>query len=653
MATRVDFMRRQLRAARRARLVGILVPLLWALLSAAVSAVLVIVGFGLWTLALEIDVRRIPDSLLAWAFGLSLGVTLLAAVGIILYGFRLSKLPGERIARLLGAERALGEPARKLLNVVEEMAIASGMPVPTLYVLDWQLSVNALAAGSAPANAVVVLTRGCRNDLTRDELQAVVAHCLSRIVQGDTRADGYRLGLNRAFGVLDRYLGLCFGGGIGVPSWRKRLATLEQEREWLYYIVLFVSFIAWLWMLPLVLAYLVCWGGSVAARGVQALVLRNRSLVADAAAVQFTRNPAGLVGVFRRLLEGRGGVLTGNQTASEMAHMFFVSPKTPAWLRTHPRLAERIELTLQDAPELARQGGEPAEAEIGVVAAVTGLVQAYQGPMPGVFSLDGPVGGRTAVTVEAVRKNLDSIPKALREKLDDSFGASACVLALLMDKDEAVRKRQRQLIEQLRPPVWRKDLEEFEGLVRSLEPKLRLPLLELCIPALRDLTPEKRAVLLQCVDALVLADSRTSMFEFLLAFLLERYEAGFDGPPPPERALTDHELHAQARVLLGALARCGTLDEAGQAAAFSAGAAVLGPAVSLGGTPTPDEIGFDRLGHAMTLVSHCSGVQRNQLWKACMACVLFDGKVRPQEADLVRVLGRGLGIPVPATAGEE
>src|SRR5512146_3419209 len=121
------------------------------------------------------------------------GVAAVTGVGTAWHAMRLSAGGGAAVAELLGGtpvDRQATDPAeRRLVNVTEEMALAAGLPVPRLYVLQGETGINAFAAGYTPGHAVVAVTRGALDRLTRDELQGVVAHELSHVLNADTRID--------------------------------------------------------------------------------------------------------------------------------------------------------------------------------------------------------------------------------------------------------------------------------------------------------------------------------------------------------------------------------------------------------------------------------------------------------------------------------
>ena len=257
---------------------------------------------------------------------------LLAAVGTLAVialgsGFKTLELAqgGSSVATMLGgrlvAPTTTDPDERKLRNVVEEMAIAAGVPVPQVYLLPEEQGINAFAAGHSTSDAVVAVTAGAVRLLTRDELQGVIGHEFSHILNGDMRLNLRLMGI--VFGIL------CLAV-IGRVLLYTRSRSSKDKNP-----------------LPLLgLALIVIgWIGVFFGRLIQAAVSRQREFLADASSVQFTRNPAGLAARSRKI----GGLSFGSKLeaahAEEASHMFFGNGMSESFfhlMETHPPLAERI-----------------------------------------------------------------------------------------------------------------------------------------------------------------------------------------------------------------------------------------------------------------------------------------------------------------------
>ena len=241
---------------------------------------------------------------------------------------------GETVAQMCGGERIdqdAREPAeRRLLNIVQEMAIASGVAVPPVYVLRDEAGINAFAAGYAPNQAVVAVTRGALEQLNRDELQAVIGHEFSHILNGDMRLNV------RMIGVL---AGILFIGAIGQFLMRMTGETRDSSKETgKLQLVLFLAGLA-----LLAVGYV---GRIVLGRLIKAAVSRQREFLADASSVQFTRNPDGIAGALATIGGLKDGSRIQHRHAETFSHMFFAE-SVNLWFSslfaTHPAIEERIE----------------------------------------------------------------------------------------------------------------------------------------------------------------------------------------------------------------------------------------------------------------------------------------------------------------------
>ena len=312
----LDFFDAQVRARRNTGLLVFLFVFAWL-------ATIVLADVGL-ALALSVD----PVALLLPVAGL---VTLVVLSGSAFHAVRLAAGGGDAVARMLGGravDRQTTDPAeRRLVNVVEEMAIASGLPVPRLYVLDGESGMNAFAAGFTPDRSVVAVTRGALDGLDRDELQGVVAHELSHVLNADTRLSTRLMAMVGGLTVLALLGRILLRGGDGRGKGRGMVVGAG-------------------------LALLVA--GSIGAffgRLIRLAVSRQREFLADAAAVQFTRNPGGLSRALGKI--GQQGSRLSTPEALEASHLFFaegVGGFLSSFLSTHPPLEERIRRITQGEP---------------------------------------------------------------------------------------------------------------------------------------------------------------------------------------------------------------------------------------------------------------------------------------------------------------
>jgi Zn-dependent protease with chaperone function len=553
---------------------------------------------------------------------------------------------GGSIAVDLGGERVTGlerDPLkRRLHNVVEEMAIAAGLPVPEVYVLENEPGINAFAAGLQPSNAAIAVTRGALERLSRDELQGVVGHEFSHILNGDMRLNARLMGY--VFGLVAVSMAgrlLLRGGAYGG-------ARVRGSRRGGGGGALLAAGLA-----ILVLGSI----GVLAGRILQAAVSRQREALADAAAVQFTRNPTGLANALKRIAASPLSSAVRSVRREEIGHMLFASGRRSlaGLMATHPPVANRIRaLDPQwrpgDPPPPAPPAPEPVAP-----ASQHGAGTAQRGPMPGIPGLPGFPGLEPAAAMAMVglvdlvmaERLLAQVPDAVHQAVLEPEGAGITVLALLLDRAPALRASQLAVLEArlgahlaARVAAAAEDLED-------LDPALRLVLLDLASPALRHLPEAYRDNLVHLAQRLIELDGVISPHEAAFASALEsRLSPEADGKPDPEGALA----------MLALLARAGHEQDDAAKAAWLQGAAAL----RAGDFALPDPLpGFedidararaDSASHAPRLAA-MEERQRRVLMEAMAKVASHDGVVRPRELQLLRAAATALNCPMPPLEG--
>ncbi len=568
---------------------------------------------------------------------LHVGLLTLAVVGgASLY--RISQLSGggRVVAEGLGGRLLHSDSKapleRKILNVVEEMAIASGIPTPPVYFLDHEEGINAFAAGFSPSDAVIGITRGCAQQLSRDELQGVVAHEFSHIMNGDMR-------LNiRLMGVL---YGILVIGMIGFFLLRSSLwagAVSRRNSKDNSTLVMVAGGVA-----LMALGFL----GTLFGNLIKASVSRQREFLADASAVQFTRNPDGISGALKKIGGFEAGSHLESPAAPESSHLFFgqaLSSGFNSLFATHPPLAERIKIldpSWQGAmTEISREAAPSAGG------ATAGFAGGGSAPAFAGSAVDQMGRISTAHLDYAVQLLLE-MPSAVKEAAHDPYAARAVVYALLMDVDPESRKLQLEILaakgERGVPELTHKLLPEVE----RLGPAHRLPLIDLALPALRDLSASQYERFQGLVKDLVQADQRIDLFEWTLQrILLTHLAPNFEGVHRPGRRLrSKHELREVLETILSSLARVGNLSESAmRQSVASAGRALVKAELRL---LSEDEVGLASLDEALGLAASLDSKAKELVLRACAQIIAADGEVADSEAELFRAIGDSLGCPVP------
>ncbi len=532
---------------------------------------------------------------------------------------------------------------RRLLNVVEEMAIASGIPVPAVYLLEDEPAINAFAAGLTTSDAAVCVTRGTMEKLTRDELQGVIGHEFSHILNGDMRLN-LRIGAI-VFGIL--VIGLA-GRGL---LWSLRGARFSRGKN----SGGVIAAMAVIGLALLIIGYI----GYFFGRLIQAAVSRQREFLADASAVQFTRNPAGITGALKKI----GGYALGSalQThkAAEIGHFFFAqgfeSMFGGAWA-THPPLAERIRAIdpqfdgkMFDPPEVVDVQHESfVAAGLAPAKPVTrDLTPRVAQPVAAIAS----IGTLTPEQIANAGTLLDGVHPALRTATQSPSTAAVLVFGLLLDDDPGVRTRQFGLVSQHSGDDARRTLNDLDPALRTLRPEQKLPLVQLALPALRQLATDDLNAVINTLNALIAADGQVSPFEFALQKMFTR-SLGL-GRAPGGAAVQYYSFQALApeiSVVLSALAHTASNVDLDARAAFAAGAAQIKLIESQLAFLEANACGLGQLNAALDKLAAASLVIKQRTLTAAAHVVGADGQILVAEAELLRAVAAALDVPMPPLA---
>ena len=538
---------------------------------------------------------------------------------------------GRAVAEALGGRRLTPDSTqpqeRQLLNVVEEMAIAAGMPVPPVYLLP-DTSINAFAAGYQPSDAVIGITRGGMEKLSRDQLQGVIAHEFSHILNGDMRLN-IRL-MAALFGILFITLigRLLVEGGRG-----------DRKNGQLFVLVGFAM---------IVLGHIGVFFGNL----IKAAVSRQREFLADASAVQFTRNPDSIAGALKVIGYGSGSHISSPER-EETAHLFFGEAMSFRfdWFATHPPLEERIRrieprwdgrylppatpASIAPAPT-----AEPAASRAGdvITAAVLGAAASA--------ALHGN---------EADERPRSVLPEALHAMARQTSEARALVLVMLLSKDNSsVLERQLDLILRSNDQLLYRDVLRCQQNAASLRARQRLLLLEQSIPALKQMSPDQYRQFHRLILQLAKADGAVDLFEWCLFRLLLQYlSPHYDAVVPVQARFSKAEqIGDDIACVVSWLAHYGHDEsDAGRAAAAHAFITALpnGAFGTLGLELQPRTRELASLNQALSRLREAYPHLKARLLKTLIACALADGEIRDIELDLIRTLAAILETPLPET----
>jgi Zn-dependent protease with chaperone function/uncharacterized tellurite resistance protein B-like protein len=586
---------------------------------------------------------------LIWNPYLFCWVTLISLTSVALgslYKIRLLSAGGSAVAELLdgrGVEAGTSDPdEQRLRHVVEEMAIASGTPVPEIYVLDNERGINAFSAGHTRDDVAIGVTRGCLKLLTRDELQGVIAHEFSHILNGDTR-------LNL------RLMGLMHGLFWPTPVGRILVRGSTQARDPDESIFDEDTTPFFLPTAPIGILFLIVGGiSSPCVRLIKSLICRKREWLADAAAVQFTRNPTGIAGALKKIggLYKQGRLDTPN--AETASHLYFANSAYDPLFNfqsTHPPLAKRV-LAIDPAfdgqfPKVKTLPPNQYERDQ-VYEETLARVLAVGQKFPETLVADA--GGLTADHIKAAAAMRFGLPEEVKQALRVPAGAAGVVCSLLLSEDDAVRARQMEILRANLNPAWLERTAALASQIQALGVKYKLALAEFAVPALREYSLDEYAAFNETVRKLIECDGAIELFEYTLMKMVARQlRAYFEGPDLDQaRYGRVQDVLPECALLLSALAHVGQEDDEPAArTAFAQGQQFLdAPGAQIQFVPR-SEWDLDRVDAALARLAKCpAGVQRNILL-ACGKTVAADGQVTEREAELLRAIADSLDCPMP------
>lgn len=461
---------------------------------------------------------------LGWPKLLAIAGSILGAIAIATFFKWLNLRAGGRVvAESLGGSLVLTNTTqvdeRKLLNVVEEMALASGVPVPPVYLMRSEQGINAFAAGTSLDDAVIGVSAGCMHLLTREQLQGVIAHEFSHILNGDMRLNMRIIAVLHGILVIGEAGSVLFHIGFSDDVYRSR-----SERRGGNFIIglLGVGLIA------------LGWFGQLFGALIKAAVSRQREFLADASAVQFTRNPEGIGGALRVIGGHMQGSHVSHERAHELGHLFFSQAFSSSLFATHPPLEERISAVLPNwqgdylkpAREAAPEPVDPMQRmreQFGGGAAAAASVSAFAGA-----ASSAPV--QDATFPEASRST-SSLPNSavqddfcarLQMLVREPSGAFALCLALLVAKDSDIQAKQYALLEQ-RASAWLGKVKAAQQLTKQVGLANIVTLVERMMPALKSLSKAQYLQLRALMVEFIQADGKMVLFEWLLFELIRQH----------------------------------------------------------------------------------------------------------------------------------
>jgi Zn-dependent protease with chaperone function len=610
-------------------------------------ALMILAFYGVTVLTLQMS----TDGALGWWHPELMGLISLATIAVIGVGSASKMMAlrqgGAGIARSLGGRPITPQTSdpgeMRLLNVVAEMALASGMPIPTVYLLDRETSINAFAAGFTPDDAVIGVTQGCLDQLTRDELQGVIGHEFSHIVHGD-------MGLNlKLIAVLQGLLLIHIFGRMVLRGTTHHRSRRDKGDSVFLLVGLSMVIIGGI--------------GLLCGRLIKSAISRQREFLADASSVQFTRNPDGLAGALTKLgtLSMGSSIIAPN--AEEASHLFFGEALSGLamlgdWFATHPPLQERI----RRIGKLPTMPLTTATTQIGATTPEGSLVMGFQvvstttlpqplaqpeSPSPQDFmTAIGTTDGRRLAQVQAFLQQLEpDIATAFQQPET----AADLVFALLIDSRAEVQVKQAQVLTRAYGADCPQRVNHYRQLAHTFDSRQTLLLLELAAPTLKQQQAEASQRFLHTMQALIKADGQLSVSEYVLQLILrKRLQTGQQPavkPTQPINSLT--ELWPYVLNLLAVLSKAGHTTRDDAFYAFKSGLYQLPGAKKRTLPETLPPAKLTDLGKSLSLLERATPKLKQAIVDACAHTVLADNAVTAQETELLRAIVIMLDCPAP------
>ena len=588
-------------------------------------------------------------------FGVSFAVLAIVGIGSAYKTAALSS-GGSAVSEMMGGRlistNTTNPDERKLLDVVEEMSIASGVPMPQVYVMDEENGINAFAAGHKPGDATITVTRGCMKLLSRDELQGVIGHEFSHVLNGD-------MSLNlRLMGTIFGILCLAIVGRILLQTARGGGRRGQNPLPIIGLVLLVIGYI-----------------GVFFGRLIQAAVSRQREFLADASSVQFTRNPSGITGALKKIGGlGMDGSRLSHAHSEEISHMFFgngISEPFFSLMETHPPLADRIrvfEPTFDGNfpaiayPEDRDEEQRNAEWEkppvrhapmpniFGTV--VGGAILAGSGEPPVIkpHTVLPNLGNPTPLHLKYAEQLRDSLPDSVRAAARVPLDATALIYAMLLSCDDASRAEQLSIIGQNAGAAISEKTAVLFPDVSKAAAHAHLPMINVALGALGQLTADQYRVFSDTTDRLITNNGKVDLFEFVLQkIVFHHLDSQFvKAQKPLIQYYTVKPLVPDCAVIVSAMADISSSDPNEVQKAFDAGAPYLRVPDDTDLQRLPvEQCGINQIDAALNRLSQAAPIIKKNLLEACVHVIGADGVILETEAELLRAVADTLDCPMP------
>ena len=575
-----------------------------------------------------------------WEVFLSVGVVV---SGVVLLGslYKIGTLSGggARVAEMMNGRLLVSGTEnlneKRALNVVEEMAIASGTPVPPVYLMEEE-GINAFAAGYSPSDAVIGVTRGAIDSLSRDELQGVIAHEFSHILHGDMRINIRLIGILHGIMVL----GLIGYHLMRSGSYRRR----SKDSGGIVALGLGLMVVGWV--------------GTFFGNLIKAAVSRQREYLADASAVQFTRNPEGIAGALMQIAQHSQQSYLNNPKSSEISHALFEEAQVASFgglYATHPPLDERIGAILPNwngSYEYVRKAVDeiPQESTTAETQSRQEKLAAVLTGAAGVMLTDSfinQVGKPDGKQLTYAGQLIESMPSVFLNAAHEPGGARAVIYFLVLSTVEATRKQQLSLLAENVDAGVFPEIEALMECPEEIIPEQRMALVEIALSSLRQLSKNQYDLFKKNFDALIALDNKINLLEWALQKIVFHHQmVVFEKGKIPGLGKKDIKSCGSSIATLLTILVHSNKQEDGVTTeeVFRKGVEKLGIDIE---KRDISEINFEILNSALDELTQLKSLQKPALLKACVACITADRKVAIIEVELLRAIAATIDCPLP------
>ncbi|MGA0164433.1 MAG: M48 family metallopeptidase, partial [Bdellovibrionota bacterium] len=556
------------------------------------------------------------------------GLATAALIGLtsLIRVYHLRSFGGISIALDLGAKNippsTKATHERKLLNIVEEMAIASGVPLPEVFVLP-DKSINAFAAGNSFADAVVCVTQGCLENLNRDELQGVVAHEFSHIFHGDMKMNMNISGAIYGIFAISNLGRLMLRGG---GSRRNHFGIMATGLA-----LMAVGSI-----------------GILFGRLIQAAISRQREFLADASAVQYTRNPDGIGGALRKIGENFKNSAIESFNAENYSHFFIAPPaftkQSFSWFSTHPSISSRLKALNQKPMETSKASEETSKASETSKSsqAQTDSKQSAASSAAGARDLIGKnVGSLSPISLGLAHQMLSQISGFISQQASDSFSARAICYSVFFSSDEKLRDQQKQILRGSHQSDLVSVADRSFDELQKLGKEARLAFVDHCLPALRQLSSSQRSQFLKSLRALIRCDQKIEVYEFALYSLLS-----FALLPADELQAKSKAFHWEdsKSLLVSSLVQIAENDEDKARAKYDE--ILKKDYLKMGIYRSSASFDYRDVTESLLNLRKLKPSKKQALIMACMDAASRNGQFQPEALELLRAFGECLEVPI-------